>query len=183
MSTATLLFCATWLRNVQRRSRAVRTDPPGFIPLPGRVRGRASRYGMAAVMLVLSCTLAGAASAQDARAASERIAPPVNAEAQAPVVGGAPAGVQPCVEVDIAGHRAGHLDCASQRLEAAARVAQSQARAAIDTPVIGAGSPDIQTGVASQSATRQRLGTNYGVSVRPQRPAPPAFSTPLGPRR
>lgn len=181
MSTVTLLLCATWLRTSQRRGQAVRTDPPGFIPLFGWVR--ALHYGTAAVIAVLSCTSAGVASAQDAGAASERIEPLVmKAEVQPPVVGGAPAGAPPCVAVDIAGHRAGHLDCASQRLEAAARIAQSQARAVIDTPVIGAGSPDIRTGVASQSATRQRLGTNYGVSVRPQRPARPAFSNPLGPR-
>jgi hypothetical protein len=71
--------------------------------------------------------------------------PVLRVEADAPqsasrtIGGNAPTG--PCVIVDIAGDRAGHLDCATQRLQDAARTAQSEARAAIDAPVIGAGSP------------------------------------------
>ena len=91
-------------------------------------------------------------------------------------IGGKPTDA-PCVAVDIAGHRVGHLDCASQRLEAAARTAQAQTRSAIDAPVVSATSPDVQTGVANQTATRQRMGNTFGTSVHPQRPnrvfAPP----------
>ncbi|WP_333837447.1 hypothetical protein [Novosphingobium sp.] len=82
----------------------------------------------------------------------------------------------PCVTVEIGGYRAGHLDCASRRLEEAARAAQAQARAAIDAPVIDATSADVRTGVANQTATRQRMGNTFGTSVYPQRPntVPPA---------
>ena len=76
----------------------------------------------------------------------------------------------PCVEVDIAGHKAGHLDCATRRLEDAARVAQEQTRAGIDAPVPKAGSPDVQVGVANQTATRLRMGNALGRSVHPERP-------------
>lgn len=94
-------------------------------------------------------------------------------------IGGAP-GASPCVIVDIAGHKAGHLDCATDRLQAAADTAQSQARAGIDAPVVGAGSPDIQTGVAHQGATRLRMGDALGRSVHSERPPsrPPRGSRP-----
>lgn len=77
-----------------------------------------------------------------------------------------------CVVVDIAGHKAGELECATQALQEAARTAQAQARAGLDPSVTHARSPDIRTGVASQSATRQRLGRAFGISVHPQRPVP-----------
>ncbi|MEG3089655.1 hypothetical protein [Sphingomonas sp. PB4P5] len=83
-------------------------------------------------------------------------------------VGGPPPG--PCVEVDIAGHRAGQLDCASDRLRQAARLAQAQARAPLDTPVLKAGAPDVRVGVASLPGTRLRMGNALGNSVHPQRP-------------
>lgn len=95
-------------------------------------------------------------------------------------IGGAPPG--PCVQVDIAGHRSGHLNCATGRLQAAANSAQTQARAGIDAPVIGAGSPDIQTGIAHEGATRLRMGNALGRSIYPERPnrpiAPPRGSRP-----
>ncbi len=89
-------------------------------------------------------------------------------------IGGKPA-EGPCVQVDIAGHRAGHLDCASEALQEAGRVAQRHARAGIDAPVAGAGSPDTEIGVASLPGTRLRMGRNLGRSVYPDRPyrAPP----------
>jgi hypothetical protein len=75
-----------------------------------------------------------------------------------------------CVQVDVGGDRAGHLDCAAEALQRAARLAQSQARAAFETPTPDARSSDLTVGVASQTATRQRLGANFGLSVHPQRP-------------
>lgn len=74
----------------------------------------------------------------------------------------------PCVVVEIAGARAGHLDCATRRLEAAARMAQERARA--DLPVPQAGSPDVQVGGANRTATRLRMGNALGRSVHPERP-------------
>ncbi|MEN3745850.1 hypothetical protein TPR58_01625 [Sphingomonas sp. HF-S3] len=76
----------------------------------------------------------------------------------------------PCVQVDIAGHRAGTLDCASQTLQSAAQRAQSQARATIDPSVSGAGSPDVRVGVSSLAGSRLRMGNALGRSVDPQRP-------------
>lgn len=75
-----------------------------------------------------------------------------------------------CVIVEIAGHRSGHLDCASQRLQDAARIAQDQARRMIEVPQTG--SPDVMVGVSSLSGTRLRMGNALGHSVHPQRPAP-----------
>jgi hypothetical protein len=99
--------------------------------------------------------------------------PPVRVEAKAEPdgtatrIGGKPAHNAPCVQVDIAGYRAGHLDCATQRLEEAARIARRDADAARDVSVAQAGSPDVQVGVASRAGTRLRLRENFGVSIRP----------------
>lgn len=90
--------------------------------------------------------------------------------------GAAPPGI-PCVTVDIAGDRTGHLDCATRRLNEAARRAQNQARAGIDLPVTRAGSPDVQTGVAHQGAARLRMGNALGRSVTPERPVAPRFGS------
>lgn len=83
-------------------------------------------------------------------------------------VGGAPPG--PCVAVDIAGHRAGQVECASDRLQRAAQIAQAQAQGPLQTPVAKAGSPDVTVGVSSLSGTRLRMGDALGKSVHPQRP-------------
>jgi hypothetical protein len=96
-------------------------------------------------------------------------------------IGGPPPG--PCVQVDIAGHRAGHLECASQELEEAARLARREADAARNISVPEAGSPDVQVGVASRAGTRLRLRENFGVSIRPPAAPPPVFTNPTGPRR
>lgn len=88
----------------------------------------------------------------------------------------------PCVQVDIAGHRAGHLDCATQRLEEAARIARRDADAARDLSVAQAGSPDVQVGVASRAGTRLRLRENFGVSIRPPAVSPPVVTNPMGRR-
>ncbi|MNS90396.1 hypothetical protein D3C72_1244460 [compost metagenome] len=79
-----------------------------------------------------------------------------------------------CVQVDVGGDRAGHLDCAAEALQRAARIAQSQARAAFEAPTPDARSSDLTVGVVSQTAVRQRLGSNFGQSVHPQRPVRPA---------
>ncbi|MEN5169267.1 hypothetical protein ABE444_06860 [Brevundimonas pondensis] len=79
-----------------------------------------------------------------------------------------------CVQVDVGGDRAGHLDCAAEVLQRAARLAQGQARAAFEAPTPDARSSDLTVGVVNQSAVRQRLGANFSVSVHPQRPVRPA---------
>lgn len=179
-----LLTLSTILRPGARQFlRRMEAASPSVSPLYGRV---------SLALLVLCLTSAGStAMAQDAAPAAEPrepdlVLPPVTVEAE-PIanppqtrIGGPAPG--PCVTVDIAGHRAGHLECATDRLQAAADTAQAQSRSAIETPVIGAGSPDVQTGVANQTATRQRMGNTFGTSVHPQRPnrpvPPPRGGTP-----
>lgn len=181
MSTSTLLLCATWLRQ-SRRNQSARTAPPGVTPTPGR--GRVVRSVASALVLLAIGSLAFTpwARAQDQTPAqpplelapAEVHAEPLPQAANPPVkIGGTPPA--PCVQVDIAGHRAGHLDCASQALQEAGRIAQAQARSAIDTPVLEAGSPDVRVGVSSLSGSRLRMGNALGNSVHPQRPnrAPP----------
>ncbi|HEX7853760.1 MAG TPA: hypothetical protein VF503_08710 [Sphingobium sp.] len=87
----------------------------------------------------------------------------------------------PCVAVDIGGERAGHLDCAAQRLEEAARIARIEAGVAQGIAVPQAGSPDVRVGVSSLSGTRLRMGRNLGQSVHPSRPVVTPVN-PLGPR-
>ncbi|SNT29587.1 hypothetical protein [Sphingopyxis indica] len=162
----------------------------GARELPSRVRDglfAAIAAGLAAALLLVGAPARSqvAGETSDARE-PDIVLPPVTVEAgpvtSAPAtrIGGPPPG--PCVTVDIAGHRAGHLECATDRLQAAAETAQAQTRSAIETPVIGAGSPDIQTGVANQTATRLRMGNTLGHSVHPQRPnrpvPPPRGGTP-----
>jgi len=155
----------------------------GWFPLP-RVR----LLALASLFILLSPAMPTHSAL--AQQAGQPATPPtlelpvLRVEADAPqsasrtIGGNAPTG--PCVIVDIAGDRAGHLDCATQRLQDAARTAQSEARAAIDAPVIGAGSPDVQTGVAHEGATRLRMGNALGRSVYPERPAsrPPRVPRP-----
>jgi hypothetical protein len=79
----------------------------------------------------------------------------------------------PCVAVDIAGHKAGDTDCAAQKLQDAAKAAQDRAKDQPVPNVVTATSPDTKIGVANEAATKQRLGDNFGKSVLPQRPTPP----------
>lgn len=130
----------------------------------------------------LASSSAWAQDAQPEQTPPDMALDPVTVEVGRPVrIGGSPP--QPCIEVDIAGHRAGHLDCASQALEEAARIARRQAETARDVSVAHAGSPDVQVGVAIRAGTRLRLRENFGISVRPPAVAPPAYPAPMGPRR
>ncbi len=104
------------------------------------------------------------------------LATPAAAQPRQDRIGG-PRPATVCVKVDIAGERAGDVECAAAQLQEAVRLAQSQARGPLDVTVVGARSPDIRTGVASQTAARQRLGSSFGVSVHPQRPSRPPLPT------
>lgn len=141
--------------------RFLRRASPSF-PSGLRCAGR-ELIRLAVIGAVLSAPVG--VSAQSSRPT----APP-----QTPVITVLPATGGPCVQVDVGGYRAGHLDCAVQRLQAAARQSQAQARAGIDVPAAGAS--DVQVGVASQSGASLRLGPNLGVSAqawRPERPVTP----------
>lgn len=155
MSTATRLLCSA------------RCCGSALIDLFGRLLGRrvASGCGLLAT-LALSAATTGA-WAQTAPNAAPRI-------------GGTPPA--PCVAVDIAGHRAGQLDCATQALDAAARRARRDAVAAHAHAVTQAGAPAVQVGVASRSAARLRLRENFGVLVRPPSMPAPVHTNPMGRR-
>ncbi len=78
-----------------------------------------------------------------------------------------------CVDVQVGSAQS--YDCINQRLKAAAQAAP---RTSSDTAApYNATSPSNVTGQFNESATRNRLGANFGHSVTPQRPqqnfAPP----------
>lgn len=82
-----------------------------------------------------------------------------------------------CVEVEIGSSRA--LDCLNQKLKQQVdRVNPSMNIAPID-----AKSQDIKVGIVNMPGVQQQYGRNFGVSVVPYRPAPPVFTSPLGPGR
>lgn len=186
MSSATLLIVSTRLQDhatgeerrrlassalLGGRSRAAGSVHARTAQLPAFKRHvRAGLLGLICIILTADHALAQQTAVEDTTPTLTLPTMPVEAGAETRI-GGPPPG--PCVVVDIAGHRAGHLDCATDRLQAAADTAQAQARSAIETPVIGAGSPDHQTGVANQTATRLRMGNALGNSVHPQRPNRP----------
>ena len=153
----------------------------GRFPMP------AGRTGLVLALVAATLAMAQAASAQSdtqAPTQSGQSGPPPTATAPAGTIGGPPpVAAEMCVEVDIAGYKAGHLDCATQRLRAATREAQERAPNAESFDVPSARSADVVTGVANQTATRQRMGNQFGVGVRPQRPPPPVYGpSPMGPR-
>jgi hypothetical protein len=53
----------------------------------------------------------------------------------------------------------------------------------MNLPPIDERSLDTKVGVVNIPGAQQQYGKNFGVSVVPQRPAPPVFSAPLGPHR
>ena len=86
-----------------------------------------------------------------------------------------PATHQTCVDVQVGSAQS--YDCLNQQLQGAAREAP---RFSSDTSApYGAASPSNVTGQFNEGATRNRLGSNFGKSVTPERPvqnfAPPRF--------
>lgn len=93
--------------------------------------------------------------------------------AAAPGLAAAQTTQQTCVDVKVG--TAQSYSCLNQQLGAAARQAHGASQQ--DAPY-DAQSPGNVTGQFNQEATRERLGTNFGHSVTPQRPAaanPPAI--------
>lgn len=170
---AAMLLRAYLPDNVRRSSagdRAPRSLPPRRADGPLACAGVRFTLSRTRVLflagLMITGSAFGVARAQEVPAAAAEAPPPASR-----TIGGAPP--EPCVVVDIAGHRAGHLDCATQALTEAARDARRQADAARDIEVSGAGSPDVQVGVASRAGTRLRLGPAFGTGVtRPAAPPP-----------
>jgi hypothetical protein len=193
MSIATLPCSPAWIRGRRRGPQAgasaARTCPTlaagDVVPSTGkgaRLLPLSVRAGLLTVTMVLTAIVADQARAQavSETEAADIVLPPINVQTEAAsrMIGGPPPG--PCVEVDIAGHRAGHLDCATRALTEAARDARREAVAARDVSVAGAGSPDVQVGVASRAGARLRLRENFGISIRPPAAPPPVYSNPLG---
>lgn len=140
---------------------ATTSSSPSGLPLIGRV-------------LVLAVIAASALTAP-ARAWAQALEAAPSTPISGVTVGAAPSAAGPCVQVDVGGYRAGHLDCAIQALQAAARQSQARARSGVDAPVAGA--TDVRLGVASLAGAGLRMGPNLGVSAqawRPPRFAPPA---------
>ncbi|WP_244599937.1 hypothetical protein [Blastochloris tepida] len=93
------------------------------------------------------------------------------------IIGGGTPGLsdlQSCVDVEIGGSRS--FGCLNQRLKQAVE----RAHPGLNAPPLDARSPDIRAGIANTGAVKQQYGANYGISVVPWRPAPPA---PVMPRR
>lgn len=166
MSTATLLIVTTRLRSLSERDR----NRPSGRPTCADARYPLSRVRvfLAACLFIL---LAPALPPQLVRAQDAATHAPARIGEEASRTIGGKASQVPCVIVEIAGERSGHLDCATRRLQEAARIAQGEARAGIDAPIPQTGSPDVQLGIANQTATRLRMGSALGRSVHPERPA------------
>lgn len=159
MSTASLLILSARLRSIAEADGY--RHPASSTALSGRSRVTGS---VAAVLAALSSTFAVAASAQQ-----KDDKPDIVVQAR---IGTSPSD-QPCVTVDVAGERAGGVHCVAERLDRAAKDAQARAANVPELAVPTARSRDVVTGVANQTATRQRMGNAYGQSVYPQRPAAP----------
>lgn len=144
-----------------------------FLPLDLAKTCRLGRGSALTAMLMIACPAADVQAQSEETTAERSQSLPANAEIEERRrIGGDPI-PEPCIVVDIAGHTAGHLDCATLRLQEAANLAQSEARAGIDAPVPRAGSPDTEVGVAHEAATRLRMGSALGHSVTPERPVRP----------
>jgi hypothetical protein len=83
---------------------------------------------------------------------------------------------QTCVDVQVGSAQS--YDCLNQKLKSATQSAQ---RYSSDSSApYTANSPGNVTGQFNESATRNRLGSNYGKSVTPARP-PVTYTNPVGP--
>lgn len=164
----------------------------GHGPAPARAvaghlaarKGRRRWVALPAFVLLCSGASSFAQTVPDADATTNSTASPTVAQPR--TIGGraSHSTADLCVEVDIAGYRAGHIDCATLRLQQATGDAQARAPNAETFDVPTARSADVVTGVANQTATRQRMGNQFGVGVRPQRPPPPIYGPPpMGPRK
>lgn len=98
---------------------------------------------------------------------------PAIAQAQATTPGVA-SGSKPCVEVRIGNEPTyGCLNAQIERL-----IPQRRFEAGSDLPV-PANIPAPAAGTFNQAATAEQLGTSFGHSTKPQRPAPPVYASPL----
>jgi len=88
----------------------------------------------------------------------------------------APAAADGCVGVETGSSKA--MDCLNQKLKQQV----DRVNPTVNLPPIDARSSDLKTGVVNIPGVQQQYGKNFGVSAVPYRPAPPVFSSPVGPR-
>lgn len=86
------------------------------------------------------------------------------------------AGYERCVDVEIGGSRA--YNCLNDRI----RRAVDKVAPTATVPPIDARSADVRLGIVNVPAVQQQYGRNFGVSVRPYRPPPASFTSPVTPR-
>ncbi|MCF7750265.1 hypothetical protein KQ945_05875 [Bacillus subtilis subsp. subtilis] len=95
-------------------------------------------------------------------------APPAHADAGLPAPG--------CIELEVNGERVPDYTCISRLLAPAAPL--PRAATVTDAERLPRQSPSA-LGLANRAATQQRMGSSFGVSTQPQRPAPPPVRVPL----
>lgn len=84
-----------------------------------------------------------------------------------------------CIEVEVDGQRVPAYDCLSAKLaEPAAGRRAPPPDARLGSERIAA-QPGTRLSLFNQAATSQRMGNAFGESVRPQRPPPPVFVSPV----
>ena len=78
----------------------------------------------------------------------------------------------PCVDVQVGNERAPDFDCINRKLRL--QVEREHGVPAPTAP-IDARSSSTAVGTANQAAAQQMMGSAFGKSAKPQRPAPPVF--------
>jgi hypothetical protein len=141
---------------------------------------------LVATVLLIACVVPVAALELDLADNPPNLAEQLNQpEKKADVPSGAVIGgksskgaiLQRCVEVQIGGETT--YNCLNDELMRKAK----QFVPSYNLPPIDARSSDIKTGIVNIPALKQQYGPNYGVSVRPYRPALPVYSSPLRPQQ
>ncbi len=84
-----------------------------------------------------------------------------------------------CIELEVNGERIRDYACLARRLAPAGSTAPLPGAAASEQRVRQAPSA---LGLAHRAATQQRMGNSFGISTRPQRPAPAPAPPPVPPR-
>jgi len=79
----------------------------------------------------------------------------------------------PCVDVQVGNERVPDYDCINRQF----RLQTEHAHALVPLPAapIDTHSSSTAVGAANQAAAQQMMGSAFGKSAQPQRPAPPAF--------
>ena len=82
----------------------------------------------------------------------------------------------PCVDLQVGGERVKDLACLNRQLKWGVEHVQEGAPL---SPPIDATSPSTTVGTANQAAAEEKMGSAFGKSAVPQRPAPQVFVDPV----